>query len=734
VHADLLLTNIASIEKVLSGDRLIVRLVESPTKQTQTMLLIAGIRAPNTKRVNTTDGTELPAEPLGDEAQAFVEARLLQRNVMINVLGVSPQNQLVGQVIHKMGDIAMFELKAGLARCVDHHSTMLGSEMQALRQSEKVAKDGRLGLFKGAAAPSRGGGKEQDVVVSRVQSADTLFLRFPNGQERRVNLSSVRQPKPTDPKQAPFGTDAKEFMRRKLIGKHVKVSIDGKRPATDGYDEREMATVHLNNENVALSLVENGWTSVLRHRMDDTDRSPIYDDLLIAEQTAQTEGKGMWSTKAPETKQYVDYSENLEKAKRLLSLLSRQKRVPAIVDFVKAGSRFTLLIPRENAKLTFVLSGIQAPRTARNASEASEPFGKEAADLAVKRLQQRDVEIDVEDNDKVGGFIGKLYVNRENFAKILLEEGFASVRQYSAEKSGNAGELLAAERSAKEARKGLWENWDPSQDEVPEEAEAPTDSTTNGSNGASNGDVPSAAPSKDYRDVVITHVGEDCRLRIQQVGQSTTGALSSLMSSFQSMHVSSSASLPGPPKAGDIVSARFSEDRSWYRARIRRNDRDNKTAEVLFIDYGNSESLPWSELRPLPSPDRFGTQALKPQAVEAALSFVQFSTNSTDYMEDARDWLMRRCISDRQLVGRVDNIDSRDGLLWVSLFDPQSKVQGEKGSVNAEVLEEGLGMVSRKLQRWERAQTQQLSALKGCEEEAKSERRGIWEYGDLTED
>jgi staphylococcal nuclease domain-containing protein 1 len=697
------------------------------------MLLVAGIRAPNTKRVNTADGQEYPAEPLGDEAQEFVEARLLQRDILINVLGVSPQNQLVGQVKHPKGDIAEFELKAGLARCVDHHSTMLGSDMQALRQAEKVAKDGRIGLFKGAAAPTRSaGGKEQEVVVSRVQSADTLFLRYPDGKERRVNLSSVRQPKPTDPKQAPFGTEAKEFMRKKLIGKHVKVTIDGKRPATEGYDEREMATVSLNGDNVSQSLVEAGYASVLRHRMDDTDRSPIYDDLLITEQTAQQEGKGMWSTKAPETKQYVDYSESLEKAKRLTSLLSRQKRVPAIVDFVKAGSRFTLLIPRENAKLTFVLSGIQAPRTARNASEAPEPFGNEAADLAVRRLQQRDVEIDVEDNDKVGGFIGKLYVNRENFAKILLEEGYASVRQYSAEKSGNASELLEAERKAKESRKGLWESWDPSQDEVDEPSEEPA---TNGhaANGTS-GDVASAPPSKDYRDIVITHIGEDCRLRIQQIGNSTTKALDSLMSAFQSMHVSSSSSLPGPPKTGDIVSARFSEDRSWYRARIRRNDREKKTAEVLYIDYGNSETLPWSELRPIPTPERFGTQALKPQAVEVALSFVQFPTHSADYMKDAQNWLTQRCVNDRQLVARVDNTDARDGLLWISIFDPKSTVQGEKGSINAEVLEEGLGMVPRKLQRWERAQAQQLTNMKSCEEEAKNERRGIYEYGDLTVD
>ena len=47
----------------------------------------------------------------------------------------------------------------------------------------------------------------------------------------------------TDPKQSPWQAEAKEFLRKKIIGKHVRVGIDGKRPAVEGYEEREMATV-----------------------------------------------------------------------------------------------------------------------------------------------------------------------------------------------------------------------------------------------------------------------------------------------------------------------------------------------------------------------------------------------------------------------------------------------------------------------------------------------------------
>lgn len=699
------------------------------------MLLVAGMRAPGTKRVNTTEGTEQPAEPFGEEAHEFVESRLLQRNVKVTPLGVSPQGALVGSIKHPNGDIAVFVLNAGLARCMDFHSTMLGESMLLLRHAEKHAKDNRLGLFQNMAAP-RAGGKETEVVVSRVQSADTIFVRYPDGTEKRINLSSVRQPKPSDPKQSPFSADAKEFIRRKLIGKHVKVSVDGKRPATEGFEEREMATVVYSHKNVALSLVEEGYASVLRHRMDDTDRSPIYDELLIAEETAQSEGKGFWGSRTPETKQLVDYSESLEKAKRLFTLLSRQKRVPAIVDYVKSGSRFTLLIPRENAKLTFVLSGINAPKSARTANEQSEPFGREAHDLANKRLQQRDVEIDVEDTDKVGGFIGKLYVNRENFAKILLEEGYASVRGYSAEKSGNAAELNAAEQKAKEGHKGLWVDYDPSQEQS--EANGDESAPVNSSNGDDAAPA-QAAPSRDYRDVLITHIDEQCRLKFQQISPSTTGALAALMTAFRNFHASPSAStsaaLPNPPKAGEYVAARFSEDGDWYRARIRRNDRDAKTAEVVYVDYGNSESVPWTSLRAL-SQQQFTPQALRPQALDAALSFVQFPLANSQYLADSREYMLGRLVhSGRQLVARVDFNDAKENSLCVSLFDPQDgKGMEPENSVNTELVEEGVAMVSRKPRRWELAQAATMGFLKGRESVAGNERRGMWEYGDPTED
>ena len=111
------------------------------------------------------------------------------------------------------------------------------------------------------------------------------------------------------------------------------------------------------------------------------------------------------------------------------------------------------------------------------------------------------MEINVFDTDKNGGFIGEIFINKESFAKILCEEGFATVHTYSAEKSGNSNELLAAEQRAKDVKKGLWVGWDPSLDTAEEDS-------------GPNADAP-AERQKDYREVVITNIDEDGKIKLQ---------------------------------------------------------------------------------------------------------------------------------------------------------------------------------------------------------------------------
>ena len=59
---------------------------------------------------------------------------------------------------------------------------------------------------------------------------------------------------------------------------------------------------------------------------------------------------------------------------------------------------------------------------------------------------QRDVEVEIETVDKSGGFIGALWLNKnENAAVALVQEGLATVHSYSADTLSWSKQLYAAE-------------------------------------------------------------------------------------------------------------------------------------------------------------------------------------------------------------------------------------------------------------------------------------------------
>lgn len=89
------------------------------------------------------------------------------------------------------------------------------------------------------------------------------------------------------------------------------------------------------------------------------------------------------------------------------------------------------------------------------------------------------------------------------------------------------------------------------------------------------------------------------------------------MSDFSLHHRQAAANAPAgfSPKAGDLVSAKFSQDNQWYRAKVKRASAIKKEASLYFIDYGNEETLPYSRIRPLDT--KF--KSLAGQAKEARL-------------------------------------------------------------------------------------------------------------------
>ena len=168
-------------------------------------------------------------EPFAQEALTFTENRLLNRDVTIRVLGCDKLNNLFGTVHVPQGDISTLLLKNGLARVVDWSANMCSNKSE-LEQAEAAAQQARLRVWRSYAPKAAGDDDEREFQAKVVQivSPDTLIVSNSNKKETRVQFASVRAPRLgfRDRKGEPWAEEGKEWLRRRLIGRKVNISVD----------------------------------------------------------------------------------------------------------------------------------------------------------------------------------------------------------------------------------------------------------------------------------------------------------------------------------------------------------------------------------------------------------------------------------------------------------------------------------------------------------------------------
>ncbi|KAJ3071234.1 hypothetical protein HDU98_005647 [Podochytrium sp. JEL0797] len=737
---------------------------ESPTHVTHHYLNInlTGIKAP-VYRANVPNVEEL-IEPFSQEAKYFVESRLLQRDVSVILEGVNTNGVFIASLVHKVGGSMAEALVAeGYASVVSWQVAMVTGGAAGLKKAELSAKEKKLRIWKGFVNKPAGGavsnGKaaaltDFDAIVTRIMGADSVLVvpaNKPEASERRIFLSSVRAPPkvPGETSESGYNHEAKEWLRQKLIGKTVHVVVDFVKPKENNFDERDCATVTLGELNIAEALIGRGLATALRHRKDDDNRAANYDALLLAEDKALKALKGLHSDKEPPVYRMVDASESASKAKSFLSALQRNKTVAGVVEFCSSGSRFKVWIPSQSIKITLVLSGVRTPKAARqnpnarpgssSAPEKSEPFGQEALDLASRRALQRDVDVSIEGIDKVGGFIGTLYIphagttHKENFAIVLLESGFATIHDYSASQSPQAAQLHAAEKQAQDKRVGIWSLRDPV-----EEARAKQEES-----------AAAASAEGEFKDAVqevyVSEIGNGGEIHIQTVGPELA-RLEKIMSDFAQFYKNPQPAITSTLKVNDLVAAKFTADDQWYRARVRECHHDTKTYLVSFVDYGNSETLPISRIRALSS--QFSASVLPAQAKEARLAFLSVPKIGEEGGEAAYDRL-RDDMEGRKLVARVLAGGRASDPVQVVLSVPGGG-DGKGGEcLNLSFVADGMAylehvVVKQHVENQKLAgagsgqprnlKKEVLAALVAAQETARKSRLGAWRYGDFRAD
>ena len=124
------------IEYVFDGSRLRCQITDDALPEYQYAsftLLLAGAQCPKVGNAKATP--PVPSEPFADQARAFVDMRLMQRELDIGLIGTDKSGvSAVGMIYHPAGNIAVELLKAGLAKMTDWSVRLMPvEEVPALR-------------------------------------------------------------------------------------------------------------------------------------------------------------------------------------------------------------------------------------------------------------------------------------------------------------------------------------------------------------------------------------------------------------------------------------------------------------------------------------------------------------------------------------------------------------------------------------------------------------------------
>ncbi|CAA3011936.1 staphylococcal nuclease domain-containing 1-like [Olea europaea subsp. europaea] len=709
---------------------------------------------------SSTSATEVAPDPFGREAKHFTEIRVLNREVRIVLEGIDKFSNLIGSVYYSDGesakDLALELVETGLAKYVEWSASLLEDDAKRrLKNAELLAKKNRLRMWTNYVPPATNSKAIHDQnftgKVIEVVSGDCIIVAddsLPFGDpsaERRVNLSSIRCPKMGNPrrdeKPAPYAREAKEFLRNRLIGRQVQVSMeysrkvamaDGPTAAAGATDSRVMdfGSIFLVNPpkdgdgtapaagsqqtgaNIAELLVARGFANVIRHR-DFEERSNYYDALLAAESRAIAGKKGMHSAKDPPVVHITDLlTASAKKARDFLPFLQRNRRMTAVVEYVLSGHRFKLYIPKETCSIAFSFSGVRCPGR-------DEQYSDEAIALMRRKIMQRDVEIEVETVDRTGTFLGTLWEARTNVAVTLLEAGLAKLQtNFGTDRIPDAHLLVQAEQSAKMKKLKIWENHVEGE-EV--------------SNGTS-----IERRQKEELKVVVTEVMGGGQFYVQSVADQKVASIQKQLASLNLQEAPVIGAFN--PKKGDIVLAQFSADNSWNRAMIVNAPRgvvesSNDKFEVFYIDYGNQEAVTFSQLRPI-DPSVSSAPGL---AQLCSLAYLKVPNLEDDYGQEAAFRLSEHLLSSpKEFKAIIEERDTSGGkvkgqgtgtIFMVTLVDPEADV-----SINATMLQDGLARLEKR-RKWESKDRQlAMDELEKFQTEARDKRLRMWEYGDIESD
>lgn len=695
-------------------------------------LILGGIASPRVGNPRSIPPSQ--SEPFADDAKAFVEARLLHRELKISLHGTDKSGICgVGTVHHPRGNIGVELLKNGLARVSDWSARLLNPhDLPAFRFAENNAKRSNLGVWHDYVPPTLSGASEISGTVIEVLTGDTVAI-LPAGEAydsdtklKKVSLASVRSPRVGNEKlgkpDEKYAVECKDRLRVICAGKPVKVTIHYERdiPMGENTEKRQFGTIAVGKRaDVGEVLVTEGL-AVTQHHRDDEEKSPNYDTLVAAELVAKNAKKNVHSEKEYKKKVINDLTEP-RKAKSYSGSLMRAGTLKAVVEYVFNGSRYKLVVPSENCHIVFALEHLKSPQpsappsvVSRGQARPAEPFGDISKRHARLNVLQRSVEIICRGVTNGGVITGDLFVGggaqRRDFGMEMVGSGLASVDQRKIDYGEASKTSIDAQNRAATNKVGIWSLQQPKIE--------PTSK-------------PLIKAKEETATIKLSEICSGSHFYFHVVGDEAAKIVEDSMRIFTAEN--GTAGAPCDVKVGKNVAALFNDGgvKSWYRAKVL--ERRPGKAKVLFVDHGNIATVPISShLRPLDI--TLGTDRIPAVAKEGVLAATKTrGLDDDEGLEAAR--LLQDAAWGKEISARI--FCENEGKFVVALYNPNNAT-----SINEQMVSEGLARVSKPNEvealYAKMINVENLSALttdlKLVEGSARKSHTGMWRYGDVGDD
>jgi len=366
--------------------------------------------------------------------------------------------------------------------------------------------------------------------------------------------------------------------------------------------------------------------------------------------------------------------------------------------------------------VAITLSTIRGPRKQEDAE-----LSKQATQWIRERVHQHDIEFDIKEIDKSSSFIGNVWITingyKTNVATLLLEQGYARVYDSDPE---HAAEYSIAEETAKKARKHMWANYDQELEKEKERKKKDKEEDHGqgqGQEGQGQGQGQGPKQTKsNSKDVIVTEIVDAGLFYVQIPSES---GLEELMKNIKEENLE--AAPQHTPAVGELVAAKFTEDDTWYRARVK-SDQGGSKYLVFYVDYGNSEILAGDRVRQLPKK----YQNTEPQAFEASLAYIKPPIGNEEFADEAA-YSLKEMVWTKTMFASIE-YQEKDRL-FLSLGDRDSQIH-----VNAALLRSGLARIDKFKRKTDKNARSLLDKLHQEERQARSAHLNLWRYGDIGSD